>query len=601
MIIFHPHYHHLQQMMPLLLIAALKHDYLFADGSRDSTIDTLFGFTNSHLMQEASDEFAPSYLLHRLNRVQRLPLAAYHPFQTVSAEKFAPPVLPNQTIDGAEESQDLRSTADLQPSLHWGAAARAAPLLPPHLGRVLGKSRSTLSSKKALSSEFSMQDCAQIRAARDSSLYATLPAVGVLNAQYAARERSAHANENAAASQVVLNSAHEHVSQAQATHAAKALQAANDVETSAVMAAWISHRKAFDNGSISWDLRMPLYSQELIEEFTTNKLKPKRLGVVADLRARAVQRKANGSSKSAQAVMSDEELMAQKEKIEIAKRNKKAMNLRLGRLIAEEEVDAGSTNVITSAVGKTGTKTNADLEFEALQLRAIQSAREKCLEAALASSSRLRAVGHVYECTESECDMAQVDLRLEAFRSYKLSIPSCNAHCNQIHDALKRTFYFSAATSQDQDFFVYALQNCSSKEPYTLDLSGCSLSETAGSGLGLMMSTPLNQLVALNARDLLISSSSWRFMCDGLRMSRTLSFLDLSYSRGALQSSEGMEYFCTALKKNVSLIELTAHGLPLSVPEHANAIAEAIATHVRLRKLDLSDCSITDFCMNVCI
>jgi hypothetical protein len=299
--------------------------------------------------------------------------------------------------------------------------------------------------------------------------------------------------------------------------------------------------------------------------------------------------------------MSDEELMARKEQVEIMKRSKKAIDLKLGRSIAEEElVNAASTNVISSAPGKTGPKTNVELEFEALQLKAVQSAREKFIEAALASSSRLRAVGHVYECPEvSECNATQIDLRLEAFGSYKLSIPSGDAHCNQIYDALKRTFYFSAGINQEQDFFVYALQNCSSKEPYILDLSGCSLSDTAGSGLGLMMGTPSNQLIALNARDLLISSSSWRFICDGLRMSRTLAVLDLSFTRGAPQSSEGMECFCIAMKKNVSLIELIAHGLPLSIPDHTNSLAEAIATHVRLRKLDLSDCSITDFCMNV--
>lgn len=556
-------------------------------------------------MDKASDEFAPSYLLHRMNRVKQLPHAAAHPFQSVFAEKMAPPMLPNQTIDDAEENQESRSAVRLRPSLHWGAAVRAAPLLPPHLGRVLGRSRPALSSKKALASQSSIQEGGQTRpqTARVASLYATLPAVGAVNDQegsgrYAA---STHANvlENASASEVALNTARENDFQAQADNAPEALRIADDFDSNGVMAAWISHRKAFDTGSISWDLRLPLYSQELIDTFT-DKFQQKRPGVVADLRARAAQRQAKGAKK--EAALSEEEVMAQKEKLEVMRRNKKAMDLRLGRLIAEEADKAGSTAILSVAIGKTGTKTNAELEFEAIQLRAIQAARETRLENALASSSRLRAVGHVYENYGSEeGGTAQVELRLEAFRSYKLNIPHGDVHCEQIQGALKNTFYFSASSSQEQDFFVYALRNCSVKEPYILDMCGCSLSETAGSGIGLMMSTPMNQLTALHARDVLISFSSWRFMCDGIRISRTLAVLDISFARGAPQSSEGMTCFSCALKKNVSLIELIAHGLPLSVPEHAISLTEAIATHVRIRKLDLSDCAISDFCMNVCM
>jgi hypothetical protein len=60
-----------------------------------------------------------------------------------------------------------------------------------------------------------------------------------------------------------------------------------------------------------------------------------------------------------------------------------------------------------------------------------------------------------------------------------------------------------------------------------------------------------------------------------------------------------MELFSSAMKKNVSLIELIAHGLPLGVANHATSIGEAIGTHVRLRKVDFSDCSISDYSMNV--
>lgn len=554
------------------------------------------------LMEEASDEFAPSYLLHRMNRVKKLPHAV-HPFQSVNAEKMAPPMLPNQTLDDAEENQELRSVASLRPSLHWGAAVRAAPLLPPHLGRVLGKPRPVLFSKKALASDSSIQEGAPTRppTARAASLYATLPAVGVLNDQEGfdrcAASTRANVLDNASASQFSLKTARQSDFQAQADNAPEELQITDDFDANGAMAAWISLRKAFDTGSISWDLRLPLYSQELIDSFVTDNVKQKRPGVVADLRARATQRQAKGAKK--EAALSDEEIMAQKEKLEVMRRNKKAMDLRLGRLIATEEADkAGSTTMLSVAQGKTGTKTNAELEFEAIQLRAIQAARETRLEDALASSSRLRAVGHVYEQSE-EGSMAQVELRLEALRSYKLSILYCDAHCEQIQAALKNTFYFSASSSQEQDFFVYALRNCSVKEPYILDMSGCSLSEMAGSGIGLMMSTPMNQLTALHARDVLISFSSWRFMCDGIRISRTLAVLDISFARGAPQSSEGMTYFSSALKKNVSLIELIAQGLPLSVPEHAISLTEAIATHVRIRKLDLSDCAISDFSMNV--
>jgi hypothetical protein len=556
---------------------------------------------NLNPMQDASDEFAPSYLLHRLNRVRKAPHAAAHPFQSVSSEYFAPPMLPNHTIQDTEEIQESRSAAKPQPSLHWGASLRASSILPPHLGRVLGKAGPFGSSKSDLASDSSTPEGSQTRL-RVTSLYATQPTVGATNDPEGfgrfATPASKSGCDNAAVSQFSLKIQGQNDFPSQADKDSKARQVTDDCETNGAMAAWICHRKAFDNGFISWDLRLPLYSQELIDDFTGDKVNQKRPGVVADLRARAVQRKTNGPSKSAQIAMSDEELMAQKEKLEVMRRNKKAMDMRLGRLIAEEEADTGSTKVLTAALGKTATKTNAELEFEALELRAIQTAREKRREAALNSSSRLRAVGHDNNWSE-ECGTAQIQLRLEAFRSYKLHVPSRDAHCEQIQGALKRAFYFSACSSQDKDFFIYALQNSSAKEPYILDICGCSLSETAGSGLGLMMSTPMNQLTALHARDCLISSSSWRFMCDGIRMSRTLAVLDISFVRGAPQSSDGMNHLSSALKKNVSLIELIAQGLPLSVPEYTTSLAEAIATHVRIRKLDLSECSISDFCMNV--
>jgi hypothetical protein len=343
---------------------------------------------------------------------------------------------------------------------------------------------------------------------------------------------------------------------------------------------------------------MPLYSQEIIEDFTTEKFKQKRPGVVADLRARAVQRKVKGS-KSGNAVLSEEEQMELKERIEIMKRNKKAMDLRFGRLIVEDDADKAST-ILSAALGKTATKTNAELEFEAIQARAIQVDRENRRELVLASSSRLRPVGHVYkETNDLEFSMSDMELRLEALRSYNLNMSSRDAYNEQIQEALKRTFYFSAGNTQEKDFFVYALQNCGIKEPYILDVNGCSVSEMAGSGLGLMMSTPMNQLTALYARDLLIPSSSWRYMCDGIRLSRTLALLDISFARGALQSSEGMKYFSSSMRKNVSLIELIAQGLQLGISEYANSLADAIGTHVRLRKLDLSECSMSDYSMNV--
>ena len=68
---------------------------------------------------------------------------------------------------------------------------------------------------------------------------------------------------------------------------------------------------------------------------------------------------------------------------------------------------------------------------------------------------------------------------------------------------------------------------------------------------------------------------------------------------GAPQSSDGINYFGTAIKKNVSLIEIIAPGLPLGIQENAVTLAEAIGTHVRLRKIDLSDCSMNDTSMNV--
>ncbi len=564
------------------------------------------------LMEKASDEFAPNYLLHRLNRIRRIPHADTHPFQTVSAEKFAPPQLPNQIIDDVDGNSEFRVAPSLQTSLHWGTAVRAAPLVPKILGTVMDKSNGAVSSRKT--SDLVLQQAVERPASRVSSLYATLPEVAAMNAQEIlgriannnsqastiTKIASASARERVTATKVLDNSRHQSDLHSKVDTAAQQPQVVDDFSMNGVMAAWVSHRKAFDNGSMSWNLQMSLYSQELVEDFTTENFKQKRTGAVADLRARAVQRKVKGISVSSSAVMSDEEQMALKEQIETMKRNKKLMDLRLGRVIAEAADQPDSTAVLAVAPGRTGTKTNAELEFEAVQTRAIQAAREKKRELTLASSSRLRALGHVHEENiESEMSMAQNELRLEAFRSYKLNIPSRDAYCEQIQEALKKTFYFAAGTTQEQHFVLFALQNCGVQEPYILDIVGCSLSEKAGSSLGLMMGTPMNQLTALHARDFMISLSSWRFVCDGLRLSRTLSVFDISFARGAPQSSEGMELFGSAMKKNVSLIELIAHGLPLGLSNHATSIGEAIGTHVRLRKVDFSDCSISDYSMNV--
>jgi hypothetical protein len=564
-------------------------------------------------MEATSDEFVPPYLLHRLNRIRNIPNAAAHPFQNVSAEKFATPELPNQIIEDAEENREFRTAASLQPSLHWGTAVRAAPVIPSQLGLGSGKSSAVVHARKKSDSD--LQRARERPASEGSSLYTTLPAVVAVDAHEGVAQRI---NQNVEAlaitrttSAVVVqeNTTTKHSSlkprnqsdlepKANATN--QQAQFADDFDGTGVMAAWISHRKAFDTGSISWDLQMPLYSQELVEHFTTDKFKQKRPGVVADIRARAVQQKVKSIGKSTQAnKKSDEEELELRERLEIMKRNKKAMDLRLGRLIVEEDDKADST-VFTAPPRKTGTKTNAELEYEALQSRTIQAAREHRRELALASSSRLRPHGHVYQETKSlESSKAELELRLEALRYYNLKIVSRDAYCEQLQEALKSTYYFAAGNTQEKDFFVYALQNCGIKESYILDANGCSLSQVAGSGFGLMMGTPMNQLTALHARDILIPSSSWRFMCDGLRLSRTLALLDISFARGAPQSSEGMKNFSLAIKKNVSLIELIAQGLPLGIPENANVLADAIGTHIRLRKLDFSECSITDYSMNV--
>ena len=561
-------------------------------------------------METAFNEVAPSHLLHRLNRIRKLSHAAAHPFQHVSADKFAPPELPNQIVEDAEESQESRLAASLQPSLHWGAAVRAAPLIPPPIGPRSAESSAALYSRKK--SESISQHASERPALKVSSLYTTLPAVGSLNSQqvlakhvdqnpeaFTIKKSTSSISHEIATAQASLNSMNRSDVSSKAVRAPQSTQAAVDFDVTGVMAAWVAHRKVFDTGSVSWDLQMPLYSQEIIENFTTEKFKQKRPGVVADLRARAVQRKVKGASKSAQAAMSEEEQMEHKERIIIMKRNKKAMDLRLGRSIVEDDADKTST-ILSAAPGKTATKTNIELEFEAIQSRAIQVARENRRELVLASSSRLRPLGHVYEETnDSEFSMSDLELRLEALRSYNLNISSHDAYYEQIQEALKRTFYFASGNTQEKDFFVYALQNCGIKEPYILDVNGCSLSEMAGSGLGLMMSTPMNQLTALYARDVLIPMSSWRYMCDGIRLSRTLALLDISFSRGALQSSEGMKYFCSSLKKNVSLIELIAQGLQLGIQEYAISLADAIGTHVRLRKIDISECSMSDYSMNV--
>ncbi len=60
-----------------------------------------------------------------------------------------------------------------------------------------------------------------------------------------------------------------------------------------------------------------------------------------------------------------------------------------------------------------------------------------------------------------------------------------------------------------------------------------------------------------------------------------------------------MKHFCDAFKKNVSLIEIIAQGLPLDIQENAVSLAQALGTHVRLQKVDFSDCSMTDITMNV--
>jgi hypothetical protein len=562
-------------------------------------------------MEKASDEFAPNYLLHRLNRIRRIPRAETHPFQTVSAEKFAPPQLPNQTIDDADGNSEFRVAPSLQTSLHWGTAVRAAPLVPKFFGTVMDKSNRAVSSRKT--SDLVLQQAVERSASRVSSLYATLPEVAAMNSQEILGQiadknsqastitkiASASAREKVTETKVLDNSRHQLDLHSKVDTAAQQPQVVDDFSMNGVMAAWVSHRKAFDN-DMSWDLQMSLYSQELVEDFTTDNFKQKRTGAVADLRARAVQRKVKGISTSSRAVMSDDEQMALKEQVETMKRNKKLMDLRLGRVIEEVADQPDPTAAPAVALGRTGTKTNAELEFEAVQTRAIQAAREKKREVTLASSSRLRALGHVYEENiESEMSIAQNELRLEAFRSYKLNIPSRDSYCEQIQEALKKTFYFAAGTTQEQHFVLFALQNCGVQEPYILDIVGCSLSERAGSSLGMMMGTPMNQLTALHARDFMIPLSSWRFLCDGLRLSRTLSVFDISFARGAPQSSEGMELFSSAMKKNVSLIELIAHGLPLGVPNHATSIGDAIGTHVRLRKVDFSDCSISDYSMNV--
>ena len=278
---------------------------------------------------------------------------------------------------------------------------------------------------------------------------------------------------------------------------------------------------------------MPLYSQVLVEDLAATGPKEKRPGVVADLRLRAVQRKVKGVGTSKKTAVSDEDQMQQREQIELLKRQKRAQDARLGRLVAMEEVVDNADAVAAAAIsGKTGTKTNLELEFEAVQARAIQAAREKRREFTLASSSRMRATGHVYEEDKVlESSMAEVELRLEAFRTYKLNVPARDAYREQTQESLKRVFYFSAETAKEQDFFIYGIQNSGAKHPYSVDASGCSLSEVAASGLGLMMSTPMNQLTALHMRDVMITSSGWRFMCDGLRLSRTLAVLDISFAR----------------------------------------------------------------------
>jgi hypothetical protein len=346
-----------------------------------------------------------------------------------------------------------------------------------------------------------------------------------------------------------------------------------------------------------------MYSLELIEDITTNQSKKRRPGVVADLRARAVQRKANASNSnlsSSHAAMSEEEQMERRERLELMKKSKNAMDSRLGRLVVVQDEDSAESRVIAAAAGKTGTKSNLDLEIEAIQARAVQAARAQQRELLLASSSRLRAVGHIPDRTmQRDCSAADIELLLESLRSYNLNIPPRDAICERIQEALKSPFYFAPDTSQEQDFFVYSLQNSGKKAPFIVDLCGCSLSELAGSALGLMMSTPMNQLTALHARNMMISRSSWRFMCDGVRLSQSLSVLDVSFARGAPQSEDGMAYFCSSIKKNVSLIEISAQGLPLGLSNHAALMAEAVGTHVRLRKLDFSDCCMSDESMNV--
>ena len=492
------------------------------------------GAGNFLLMDTPADaDLAPSYLLHRLNRIRKLPPA--HPFQTLSAEKFSAPELPNQISDDTKENGEVVLAESQMPSLHWGAAVRAIPLLPPHLGRVLDKSRSA-------TPELGTRQTGESRISRLRSLYATLPTATSLRAEevlgaLANKTAEATCSENAAAAtaEKAVPAQVPRIARPETASAARAVtdKDADNSDATGVMAAWISQRKAFDTGSLSWDLQMPLYSQVLIEDLAAMGPKQKQPGVVADLRARAVQRRVKGVITSKKINVSEEEQMQQREQIELMKRKQKAQDIRLGRLIAEDEVaDKVDDRVTAATFGKTGTKTNLELEFEAVQARAIQAAREKRRELTLASSSRMRAVGHVYEdANDVKSSMAEVELRLEAFQTYKLNIPSRDAYQEHTQEALKKVFYFAAGNAKDQDFFIYGLQNSGTKEPYSVDASGCRLSEVAASGLGLMMSTPLNQLTVLNARDVLITSSGWRFMCDGLRLTRTLALLDISFAR----------------------------------------------------------------------
>ncbi len=199
------------------------------------------------LMDPPADDLAPSYLLHRLNRIRKLPPA--HPFQTVSAEKFAPPSLPNQINEDEDENQEVQLVPESQlPSLHWGAAVRATPLLPPHLGRV---SRSAISSVVARKpGELVTRPTGEGQAPRLRSLYVTLPADTALSTEdvlgrFANKSAEAAASESTTGPDKAVPAQVPLIARPQTASAARAApgRGADDSDAAGVMAVWISHRK----------------------------------------------------------------------------------------------------------------------------------------------------------------------------------------------------------------------------------------------------------------------------------------------------------------------------------------------------------------------